>query len=275
MVPTVMLGNLEVTRFILGGNPFAGFSHQSKERDAEMRAWYTDERIVETLFEAQAEGVTATICRGDAHMARCLQRYWDQGGTMRWIAQTASEASTQEDAVRLCVYRGASACFIHGGIVDNYLAQGKEDDLARAVALIRELGLPTGIAGHEVASFRWAEAHLDLDFYMVCYYNPSSRRQSPHHVHGAEERFRPEDRAERVALIGTLSRPAIHYKVLAAGRIPAEEGIAYAARHMRPGDAVCIGVYTGDCRTMIGEDVRLLLANLDGAVARDGHKGHE
>lgn len=266
MIETVRLGTLEVSRFILGGNPFAGFPHQSRERDAEMKAWYTDERIVETLFEAQAEGVTAVICRGDAHMASCLQRYWDQGGTMRWIAQTASEMVTQEDAVRFCLDRGASACFIHGGIVDNYLAQGREGDLAREVALIRELGLPNGIAGHEVSSFRWAEVRLDVDFYMVCYYNPSSRRQSPHHVHGADERFRPEDREERVALVGTLSRPAIHYKVLAAGRIPAEEGIAYAARHMRPGDAVCIGVYTAQDPKMIRRDIRLLEAYLQRAA---------
>lgn len=261
-IPTVSLGGLEVTRFILGGNPFAGFSHQTRERDAEMRAWYTDERIVETLFAAQSLGVTATISRGDAHMARCLKGYWEQGGTMVWIAQTASEAPTQLDAARSCVDSGASACFVHGGIVDNYLARGREDDLARAVDLIRELGLPVGVAGHEVSSFQWAERHLDVDFYMACYYNPSSRRESPHHVHGADERFRPEDREERAALIQTLSHPAIHYKVMAAGRLPAAEALAYAARQMRPGDAVCVGVYTGDGAGIIEEDVRLLLASL-------------
>jgi hypothetical protein len=259
-VPTVRLGTLEVSRLIMGGNPFSGFSHQSKERDAEMRAWYTDDRIIETLFSAEALGLTAVVLRGDEHIARCLAEYWRRGGTMRWVAQTASQAPTQQDGVRFCVDHGASACFVHGGIVDNYLAQGREDDLVAAVRLIRDLGLPNGIAGHEVGDFRFAEQHLDLDFYMACYYNPTSRAASPHHVHGAEERFAPEDRAERVALIQTLSRPAIHYKVLAAGRIPPAEALADAARNMRPSDAVCVGVHTADKPDMLREDLEILMA---------------
>ena len=51
-IPTVSLGTLEVSRFIIGGNPFSGFSHQTPERSAEMKAWYTDDRVVETLFQA-------------------------------------------------------------------------------------------------------------------------------------------------------------------------------------------------------------------------------
>lgn len=259
---TVRLGTLEVTRFIIGGNPFSGFSHQTKERDAEMVAWYSDERIVDTLFQAESFGVTATILRGDPHIARCLEEYWRRGGTMRWVAQTASQSPTQVEGVQFCVDHGASACFIHGGIVDNYVAQGRGDDLRRAVDKIRAEGLPGGIAGHEVGSFRWAEEHLDVDFYMACYYNPSPRRDSPHHVHGAAERFAPEDRAERVALIAALSRPAIHYKVLAAGRLSAQEGLADAAAHMRPQDAVCVGIYTGDDPQMLRHDIAILTAAL-------------
>ncbi len=252
-----------VTRFILGGNPFSGFSHQSRERDGEMRAWYTDERIVETFFQAEALGVNAVVARGDAHMAGCLARYWQEGGRMKWVAQTASEAATPLAGVRFCLDHGASACYIHGGVADHLVAQGRTEELAAAVELIRAAGVPAGIAGHEVEVFRWAEGNLDLDFYMACYYCPTSRQASPHHPHGAEECFRPEDRDERVALIQGLSRPAIHYKVLAAGRTPAAEGLAFAARQMRAGDAVCVGVFTKENPAMIREDVGLLLASLE------------
>ncbi len=259
---TVRLGTLEVSRFIIGGNPFSGFSHQSKARDAEMLAWYTDGRIVDTLFQAESLGVRTAILRGDEHIARCLAEYWRRGGTLRWVAQTDSRSATQEDGVRFCADHGASACFLHGGIMDNYVAQGRYDDLHRAVGLIRTLGLPCGVAGHEVDSFRWSEANLDLDFSMVCYYNPSPRKDSPHHVHGAEERFAPEDRAERLALIATLRRPAIHYKVLAAGRLSAEEGLRDAVAHLRPQDAVCVGIYTGDDAQMLRQDIAIVTAGL-------------
>jgi len=266
-LPLIKLGDLAVTRFILGGNPFAGFSHQSRERDAEMRAWYDEARIVETLFQAQAAGVNAAILRGDAHMAGCLRRYWQEGGTMRWIGQTASEAPTAADGAQFCLDHGASACFIHGGVVDHLLAQGRTAELEAAVERIRGAGLPAGIAGHALEDFHWAEQHLALDFYMVCYYHPDSRRDSPHHKGGDDERFAAEDRDARVALIQGLKRPAIHYKVLAAGRTPAPEAFRFAAQHMRPGDALCAGVFTKDKPEMIREDVDLLLAALGNASA--------
>lgn len=58
-----------------------------------------------------------------------------------------------------------------------------------------------------------------------------------------------------LARIRTLSKPAIHYKVLAAGRSDPREGILFAAGQMRPGDAMCVGVYTKDNPGMIAEDM--------------------
>ena len=261
-IPTVRLANLVVSRLLIGGNPFSGFSHQSRQRSAEMVAWYTDERIVATLFEAEALGLNACIARGDDHITRVLRRYWDEGGTMVWGAQTNSRAETAVAAAHYCLDHGAAACYLHGGITDHYVAQGRYDDIHAFVAAVRDAGAPVGIAGHLCEDFVWAEEHLDLDFYMVSYYNPSPRQDVPHHDPTAAEQFLPADRAARVALIQQLSRPVIHYKVLAAGRIPAPEAFADAARHMRPSDAVCVGIYTKDNPTMLEEDVRLLLDNL-------------
>ncbi len=266
-VPTIALGKLQVSRLLLGGNPFAGFSHQSRERDAEMLAWYTDERIVQTLFEAQSLGLSGVVVRGDAHMVRCLHRYWAEGGTMAWVAQTASEIDKVSAGARFCLDQGAAACFVHGGVVDHLIAQQRYAELEAAVETIRAAGVPAGIAGHMPEDFRWAEDHLPVDFYMACYYNPIPRRDSPHHQHGYDEAFPPEHRAERVALIAELRRPAIHYKVLAAGRLPAREGLAFAAAHMRPGDAVCLGVYTADKPGMLREDRDILLEAWGGAPA--------
>ena len=42
---TVQLGGLTASRFILGSNPFSGFSHQGPARDAEMMHYYTLDRL--------------------------------------------------------------------------------------------------------------------------------------------------------------------------------------------------------------------------------------
>lgn len=261
-VPTINLGGLAVSRFLMGGNPFSGFSHQSRERSREMVDWYTQDRIVATLFEAQALGLNACIMRGDDHITDCLDRYWREGGTMHWIAQTNSRMGAPPEAAQYCLDHGASACFLHGGVMDHLIAQQEYDAIRAFGQHVRAAGFPVGCAGHMPEDFLWAEEHLDLDFYMVCYYNPSPRQDVPHHDPAAAEQYTVEDREARVSTIAQLARPVIHYKILAAGRTPAVEAFAYAARHMRPTDAVCVGIHTGDNPSMLAEDVALLLDSL-------------
>ncbi len=72
-----------------------------------------------------------------------------------------------------------------------------------------------------------------------------------------------EDRRIMTELIQTLSRPVIHYKIMAAGRNDPREAFEFVARHLRPQDAVCVGVYTKDAPCMIEEDIRLLESSLE------------
>ena len=84
----VTIAGVETSRFILGSNPFSGFSHQGTERDVEMKRWYTVARIKETLFEAERLGITTLIARTDFHVIRMLLEYRDAGGKLQWFAQT-------------------------------------------------------------------------------------------------------------------------------------------------------------------------------------------
>ena len=68
-------------------------------------------------------------------------------------------------------------------------------------------------------------------------------------------------------LIQGLSRPVIHYKILAAGRNDAEQAFAYCASRMRPQDMACIGVFTGDDPRMLETDVRLFEKHTAAACA--------
>jgi hypothetical protein len=68
-------------------------------------------------------------------------------------------------------------------------------------------------------------------------------------------------------LIQGLSRPVIHYKVLAAGRNHPEEAFAYTARSMRDTDAVCVGIYTKENPHMLEKDVELLAQSIKMAFA--------
>ena len=130
--------------------------------------------------------------------------------------------------------------------MDYWLAQNYTDKIHECVDMINEAGLPAGVAGHTTRVFEWAEQHLDLDFYMCSHYDPSRRDERAEHASGTVEHFVPKDREQMVHLIACLGTPVIHYKVLAAGRNEPVAALDFVARHLRPQDAVCIGVYTKD-----------------------------
>ncbi len=261
-IETITLGHLTVSRFILGSNPFSGFSHQGTARDAQMKHYFTTARIKETLHQAEALGLTTLIARADHHVMRLLMEHWDEGGSLKWIAQTCPELGPTERAVQNAIHGGASACYLHGGVMDYLLAQNRLDEIPPVIATIRDAGLAAGIAGHNPKVFAWTDEHLDVDFYMCSYYNPTSRDENAEHVSGRPEWFDPKDRDIMTATIAGLHRPAIHYKVLAAGRNTPAEAFAFVAHHLRPQDAVCVGVFPGDHPSMLADDLRLFEANL-------------
>jgi hypothetical protein len=157
---------------------------------------------------------------------------------------------------------GANGCYIHGGFVDFLFANGQLDIIPRALEKIKESGLAAGIAGHNPEIFRWAEKNIDVDFYMCSYYNPVPRDKNAELSKGTHELFRDEDREAMTGTIKSLSKPVIHYKILAAGRNNPSDAFKYATGHMRKTDAVCVGVYTKNNPGMLKEDINLLMENL-------------
>lgn len=258
----VEIGGLDVSRLIVGGNPFSGFSHQSIERDREMVHYYTTTRIKAALARAESVGINTFMGRSDHHIRRVLTEYWDDGGTIQWFAQTSPEYGMPSESVPRAAATGASACYIHGGQMDHLLAQDLLDEIPSTIEMIREAGMAAGLAGHNPRVFEWAESNVDVDFYMCSYYNPTTRDDRPEHVPGAKEWFAPEDREAMVGVIRGLSKPAVHYKVMAAGRNEPREAFAFVARHLRAQDAVCVGVYLGDNPHMLAENARLLEENV-------------
>jgi hypothetical protein len=249
---------VSVSKFILGSNPFSGFSHQGTQTDWDMRHYFSASKIKETLREAETLGVNTFIARTDFHVMRTLMEYRDEGGALQWFAQTCPEVGSHETCILRALEYGAKACHIHGGVMDNLFVHGKMDEIPPALDLIRQKGMLAGVAAHNPRVIAWAAEHLDVDYFMCSYYNPIPRDAAPDHVPGLEEVYQDKDRDLMVRLIPQLPRPAIHYKILAAGRNNPAAAFNFAAAVMRPNDAVCVGIYPRDNPGMLGEDVALL-----------------
>jgi len=233
-LPTVRLGTLEVSRLILGSNPFWGYSHKSPQLDEEMKRHHTDERIMQILDEAAECGLTALASPPDERWIKLWARYLEKGGRLKiWISQCHGRPEQMFEEIDRSIKAGAKAIFIQGARVEEQFGRGNFNVLQSWIERIKEAGLPAGAAAH------WPEVHPELerrkfptDFYYQCMYNASKSSD-----------YSAAEREKAVATIERLEKPVIAYKILGAGRLTASEGFEYAFNRIKRKDGVCVGIY--------------------------------
>jgi len=250
LLPTVKLGPHSVTRLIIGGNPFRGYSHVSPDLDTEMREWHSPENVVKTLLHAERCGINTMQSRGDAVIYDMIRRYRDAGGTMHWICQTAGEHPDTIVNVREIAELDPIAIYHHGSMSDLYWKEGRFEKVRDYLKAIRDTGCQVGIAAHMPEIHRHVEDNgWDVDFYMTCFYNLAKvERMSV--LAGGEyvvEPFDDEDRDVICNFIQSTSKPCIAYKILAASRkcgTPTDVRTAFefAFSQIKPGDMVDVGM---------------------------------
>ena len=87
-LPTGRIGNLTVSRLLLGGNQLTHFTHSRDLRYVyNLAAHYnTDEKILETLAKAEAAGINTVSMHNPQHPMSLLKRYRNErGGKIKWI----------------------------------------------------------------------------------------------------------------------------------------------------------------------------------------------
>ena len=245
-LPTIRLGSLEVSRLILGSNPFFGFSHQTDALTKEMNAYFTDERIAATLDAAAAAGITAVAAPPYGRWICLFNQYLERGGKLRiWLAQPDSSAERLADDIAAAAKGGAKAIFVQGGRVDEQFAKGNLALLRRWVEQIKGLNLPAGMAAHRTDVHLEAEKRrFPTDFYFQCVCDPT-------------QGYRAETRERAFAAVRQIGKPVVAYKILGAGRIPAPDSFGYAFRNLRAKDGVCVGVFPKNNPTEIADDAGL------------------
>lgn len=229
-MPKIKLGSLEVSRLILGSNPFFGFAHGNPQASAdEMRAYYTNERIMAVLDQAAAHGITAVWTPCYEEWIRLWNEYQEKGGKLKtWIAQP--DRSPMEKEITAAAKNGAKAVCIQGCQIDEQFGRGKLDVIRGWLEHIKSFGLPAGMATHRADTHLVAEQKgLPADFYHQTAYRPDN--------------FVPQGLEESLATIEKLRKPVVAYKVLGAGRILPQDTLPYVFKRLKRKDGICLGVF--------------------------------
>lgn len=249
--PSGSIRNVQISRLIIGGNQFSGWSHSrdlSYLRDLFL-AYSTEERIIETLEKCEQEGINAIITASSGY----LNKYWNErGGKIQWIAQVHPKANDLTSNIKHAIDNGAIGAYIQGGIGDSFVKNSRVDLLGEAVEFIKTNGLIAGIGGHSVeVPIAVEKAGINVDFYMKTLHHgnywsatPKENRMefnvdsgSPYD-HDNIWSISPE---RTVEFMKRVEKPWIAFKVLAAGAIHPSEGFKYAFEN--GADFICVGMF--------------------------------
>jgi uncharacterized membrane protein YphA (DoxX/SURF4 family) len=249
--------DVEISRLIPGGNLVAGFAHA---RDliyvsTWIKNYFTDEKVIETLWRYEACGINTTIMRTDEQTLRILREYWRRGGRIQWLAQTYPSEDDLSN-IQLAIDNGAMGAFVMGNIADKIVYQNQLEFLARPIDFIRSQGLIAGTAAHSVnVPKRCIEYGIEPDFFMKTmhhdrYWSAHPRENRNEYIVNAPDSMDHNqqhdniwcvDAEETAAFFKTCKIPWIAYKILAAGAIPPEDAFRYVFE--QGADFTCVGMF--------------------------------
>ena len=257
-VPRGKIKHIEMSRIIPGGNLIAGFAHS---RDLiyvsnMIKNYFTDEKVIETLWLYEACGINTTILRTDENTIRILDKFRKRGGKIQWIAQTYPQDDDLSN-IQMAIDGGAVGAFVMGNIADKLVYENRMEYIAKPVEFIRSQGLIAGVAGHAIkVPMACVENGIETDFFMKTIHHdkywsahPAENRDEFMHdlQYDSLDRNQYHDNMwcaspdEVTAFFKKCKTPWIGYKVLAAGAISPEDGFKYAFD--KGADFICVGMF--------------------------------
>ena len=259
-LPTAKIGNLTLSRLILGGNLIGGWAHA---RDliyvSELvKAYHKREKIFETFSLAEACGVNTVIV--NPILFDVINDYWRTfGGKIQFVSDCGG--GDVLEMIQKSVDNGACACYIHGAVADKLAAEENFDLIEKALELIRKNGIPAGIGGHKLATVSaCVEKDLQPDFWMKTLHHHDYWSAKPEE---RRDNIWCEQPEETAAFMKDVEQPWIAFKTLAAGAIEPDVGFKYAFEN--GADFICVGMYD----FQIVDDVNIALNVLEGDLKRE------
>ena len=165
-VPCGKIGNVTISRLILGGNLIGGAAHSRDliYTSQLIRNYFTDEKIMETWQIAEEAGINTMSAWSSKQFLRVFDRYTkERGGKIQWLGHT----SFNIDSIKTAIDNGAVGIYVCGDPTDRCVKSGRLDLLAKAISLIKDNGLFAGIACHAIRVLKAIEAAgIEVDFYM-------------------------------------------------------------------------------------------------------------
>jgi hypothetical protein len=272
-MPSGKIGDVTISRLICGGNLISGYAHS---RDliyvsALLKQYFTDEKILDTWAKCEEHGInTIILYPADKRAAALYEKYRSKGGKIQYLAQLSPAKDDLKTAVKQAKDAGAAGAFLLGNYADAWTREGDTPLVGELLAFIKDQGLISGIAAHELRTVKAIEtAGFAPGFYMKTLHETnywSSRK--PDQMKEVIDNYGVDnywcmDPKETIAYMSGLQRPWIAYKVLAAGAIHPKSGFRHAFDN--GADFITVGMFD----FQIGENALIASTAVRGAENRE------
>ena len=250
ILPLGNIGNLAISRLISGGNLISGHAHA---RDLHyvaslMRAYNTQEKVLDTLQLLEEHGVNAVIADPIKRPKEIFARYWkERGGKMKWIAEGHPDMDDWKTNIQQSIDFGAAAVYVQGVIGDRLLKAGRLDLLGKCVEFIKARGVPGGIGAHKLEVIIESEKNrYAADFYVKTlhgsnYWSARRPEQKEDPVENLADNYWELQPEKTIAFMQEVQKPWIAFKILAAGAIRPEWAFRHAFQN--GADFICVGMF--------------------------------
>lgn len=247
-MPQLKLGRHSVSRLIVGGNPFHGYSHFNRLLSDTMKEWAGREKVCEILADCERNGINTWQFSHHERGMGDLARYREKGGGIQWLLLSHSEIETDFSLLSGVAKLGPLGIAHHGGSAERKRREGKIGQVKDFLKAVRDSGVLVGLSTHDPRFLEQAEdENWDVDYYMTALYHLTRSNEDWKKILGTRplgEIYLPEDPPKMFGVIRQTKKPCLCYKVLAAGRISdVEKAFRETLANIKPNDGMIVGMW--------------------------------
>ena len=251
-LPKVKFGKWEITRLIVGSNPFYGYSHFNGVLNQLMREWYTQDRKMEVLHACEQQGINTWQLHYNDQPMEDFKRYRDEGGQMQLILLADFELMKNPKLLPDVAKIGPLGIGHHGNRTDERFRSGEKQKVKDFLKAVRDTGVMVGLSTHNPGVIDTVESEdWDIDYYQTCLYRVTRTPEEARAAFGEAplgEPYMERDPERMCKMIRQTKKPCLAFKIFGAGRSvdtpeQIERAFRFAFDHIKPIDAVIIGMY--------------------------------
>lgn len=258
--PRTQVGGISVSRFIIGSNWMAGYSHRSDAADQMIKEQHCAPQTMYPMFDTFMEHGIDTVMAPFGMLPHIYRSVMDTSA--RWgkemilvdtpvinVDDSAAGRREAQQTIQECAARGAKICLIHHYSAEQLVDKNKRclhrlDDYTK---MIRDAGMVPGLSAHMPELVVYSDENgYDVETYIQIY-----------NCMG----FLMQVEIESVnAIIRNAKKPVMVIKAMAAGRTTPFVGLNFAWATIRDCDMITVGCFN---EREAAEDIEISMAALE------------